>query len=176
MVSQLNKLIVQEYTEHLKKGDDVVLLTINDLTVQETQNLRTEVRATGAALKVTKIRLANVAFKEMGLPVAVDVTASTTGLLVGDTEATLAAAKAIELIAKADKDSRRIHFTGAFLDGDAMSAKQAALIPAMPDRHTLRGMFASLLAGPARMLATVLREIPASTARVIQARAGEGDA
>ena len=175
MVSQLNKLIVQEYTDYLKGQDGVVLLSINDLTVQETENLRSQVRTAGAALKVTKIRLANVALKEAGVPVSVDVNAVTIGLLVGNIEATLAAAKVIEEIAKVDKDSRRIHFTGAFLDGDVMSAEQAAKIPAMPDRHTLRGMFVATLSGPARMLATVLRELPASTARVIQARV-DGDA
>ena len=46
----------------------------------------------------------------------------------------------------------------------------------MPDRQTLRGQLATLLTGSARQLATLLSEVPASTARAISARVDGGEA
>ena len=57
-----------------------------------------------------------------------------------------------------------------------MGAAEAAAIPSMPDKDTVRAMILSAMSAPARMLATVVREIPASTARVISARADQEDA
>lgn len=176
MVSTLNKWIVREYTDLVKGREGVVLLAMDRLDVQEAQEVRTAVRAVGARLRVAKQCLAQVALQDAGLTVDVSLGGGLAGLLVGDVESTLAAAKAIEKICEKAKDKRKIFFKSAWLDGALIGPAEAAGIPAMPDRQTVRGMLCCALAGPARALATVLRELPASTARALQARTDQDSA
>ncbi len=176
MVSTLNKLIVSEYADLVKGQEGVVLLSMDALSVEESIAMRNDVRESGAELRVTKVRLAAVALQEAEIPIDLSSETGLTGLLVGDVEATLAAAKAIEKTWEKAKDKRKVHFRGAWLDGSVMDAAAAATIPAMPDRQTLRGMLCSAIIGPARQLAAVLNELPASTARCLQARADQEDA
>ena len=175
MVSQLNQWIAREYGALAKDQDGVVVLGLDKVTVQEAQELRNAVRESGARIRVAKNRLAKVALKEIGVPIEDDSWGGTCALLVGSTEETISAAKAIDELWKKGREST-ITFRGAFFDGSTMTAAEAAGIPKMPDRQTLRAMIAMAIAGPARQLATILNEVPASTARALNARADQGEA
>lgn len=178
MVSTLNKWIVREYTELVKDADGVVLLSIDGLTVEEAQNMRNNVRTTGADLVFGKRRLVRVALREAGINL--DDSAWESGnvaLLVGNAEATIGAAKAIkDTFKKVKPDQLKIQYRGAMFDGSVMNATEAAGISGMPDRDTLRAMMCSALVGPARQIATLLKEVGASTARALQARADQEEA
>ncbi len=177
MASKLNQWIVREYGELLRDREGVVLLNLDSLSVGESQALRGAVRSAGARLQVTRKRLVRVALHEAGIPIDLDAESGTLAFLVGDVESTLAASKAIEkLWEKVKAPERKVRFRAAFLDGSAMGPEEAARIPAMPDRQTLRGQLCAAIAGPGRMLATILNELPASTARALQARADQGEA
>jgi large subunit ribosomal protein L10 len=177
MVSYINEWIVREYSELVKDQDGVVLLGVESLTVEEAQTLRNDVRETGAELVLGKKRLVRVALREVGIELDEEAWgAGSAALLVGDAESTISAAKAIEKIYKKAKDDRKVTYRGAYFDGTVMSAKEAASIAGMPDRQTLRAMMVGAIAGPARMLATVLNEVGASTARCVNARVDQGDA
>lgn len=177
MVSYINEWIVREYSELVKDQDGVVLLGVESLSVEEAQSLRNEVRETGAQLVLGKKRLVRVTLREVGIELEEDAwSMGSAALLVGDTEATISAAKAIEKIYKKAKDDRKVTYRGAFFDGTVMNATEAASIAGMPDRQTLRAMMVGVISAPARKLATVLNEVGASTARCMQARADQGDA
>ena len=173
MASFVNEWMVNAYTGQFGEREGLVLLNLDGLSVEETQNLRSEVRKTGAQLRVTKNRLAKVAFKEIGIEFDDSGWGGMCALLVGDTEATISATKAIESLWKKAPE-RKVHYRAAVLDGEMMNAEKAATIAAMPDKNTLRAMMCGALNGPARSLASLLREVPASTARVLQARADQG--
>jgi len=176
MVSKINEWIVAEYSALMKDQEGVVVLTLEGLSVQEAEGLRASVRAAGAELKLAKSRLAKVAIKENETPIEDSAFVGCAALLVGSVDSTLAAAKAIEQLAESQKEERTIFFRGAWLDGTAMGEAEAASIPSMPDKDTLRGMIVGALSAPARMLATLMREVPASTARALSARADQEDA
>ncbi len=181
MVSTINKWIVQEYTELVKEKDGVVLLSIDGLSVEEAQNMRNNVRTTGADLVFGKRRLVRVALREAGLEFDESAwVAGNMALLVGDAEATICGAKAIkETFKKAKKDKKdeeKIQYRGALFDGSVMNAAEAAGIAGMPDRDTLRAMMCGALVGSARQLAVLLQEVGASTARALQARADQEEA
>lgn len=173
MVSYVNEWIVNSYSQQFEGREGLMLLSIEGLTVEESQALRNEVRKSGAELRVTKNRLAKVALKEVGIEFDSSDWAGMCGVLVGDTEATIGAAKAIEELWKKDP-KRKVNYRAAMLDGALMNADEAARIAEMPDKNTLRAMMCGALMGPARSLASLLREVPASTARVLQARADQG--
>ena len=175
MVSQINKWIAGEYGSLVAEKDGVLVLGLDKVSVQEAQELRNAVRETGAALHVTKNRLARVALEEAGVPIETDAWGGTCALLVGTTEETISAAKAIDELWKKGRESE-ITFRGAFFHGTTMGAAEAASIAKMPDRQTLRGMLAGAIAGTGRRLATILNEVPASTARCINARADQEEA
>ncbi len=170
MPSKINEWIVREYTGLLKKGEGVLVLGCEGLTVAEASALRREISGTGAELCVTRKTLANVAIKAAGIPIDMSTMPGTCALLIGNPEATIAAAKAVEKLWEKAKE-RKVVYRAAYFDGSSMSAAEAARIHAMPDKNTLRAMMCGAIIGPARKLAAVLNEIPASQARVLQARA-----
>ncbi len=170
MPSKINEWIVREYASLLQGRDGVVLLGTEGLTVSEASALRNEIRATGAEICLAKKSLAHVAMKAAGIPIDVSSAPGTCTLLIGSTEQTIAATKAIEKLWSKEKD-RKVVYRSAFFDGSAMTAQEAARIADMPDKQTLRAMLCGAIQGPARMLATVLREVPAANARALQARA-----
>lgn len=175
MPSKINEWMVREYAGMLKGQDGVVVLGIEGLSVAQATALRNEIRGTGAEFCVTQNRLAGVALKQVGIPLDPAVFAGSCAFVVGSAEATLAAAKAIEKLWATEKE-RKVHYRAAFLDGATMNAAEAAQIAAMPDKNTLRAMLCGAIIGPARMLATVLSEVPASQARALQARAEQEQA
>ena len=156
MVSNINKWMTDDYVGLINGREGVVLLGMESLTVEEAQTLRNEVRATGAELRVTKNRIAKVALTEAGVEIDDSAWQGTCGLLVGDTEATISAAKAVEKLWK-KADPRKVTWRAAFLDGSTMDAAEAARIPDMPDKQTLRAMMCGAL------LATGVSWRPSST-------------
>jgi ribosomal protein L10 len=95
-------------------------------------------------------------------------------MMVGSAEATISAAKAIEELWGKDKE-RKVTYRGAVLDGSMMTAAESSGISKMHDKDTLRAKMCGALTGSARHLATLLREVTASTARVLQARADQSE-
>lgn len=170
MPSKINEWMVRDYAGMLKDCEGVVVLGFEGLSVEQASKLRNEVRATGAELCVAKNRLAGVALREAGIALDAQALKGTCALLIGSAEQTISAAKAVEKLWATEKQ-RKVHYRGAFLDGAAMNAAEAAQIAAMPDKNTLRAMMCGAILGPARMLATVLSEVPASQARALKARA-----
>lgn len=169
MPSKINQWMVREYAGLIKDREGVVVLGLEGLSVTQAAALRNEIRATGAELCVTRNRLAGVALREAGIPLDPALFSGPCAVLVGSAEQTISAAKAIENLWALEKQ-RKVHYRGAWLDGSAMNAAEAAQIAAMPDKNTLRAMLCGAIVGPARMLATVLSELAASQARALQAR------
>jgi len=174
MVSTINEWMAGGYRKEFEDREGLVLLSLGSLSVEETQALRTSIREAGADLRVTKKRLAKVALKEIGIEFDDKAWSGMCGMLVGSTEATIGAAKAIEDLWKKAPE-RKVNYQAAMLDGSLMTAEEASRIADMPDKNTLRAMMCGALLGSARQLATLLREVPASTARVMQARADQGE-
>ncbi len=170
MPSKFNEWIVREYAGMLKSRDGVVVLGCEGMTVAEAATLRREIRASGAELCLTKKSLARVAMKAAGVPIDLSGTPGSCVLLLGDPDQTIAAAKAIEKLWKKEK-ARKVVYRSAYFDGATLNASEAARIAEMPDKNTLRAMLCGAIQGPARMLAAVLREVPAANARALQARA-----
>lgn len=175
MPSKINEWMVREYAGLMKDQDGIVVLGLEGLSVEQATKLRNEIRGTGAEFTVTRNRLANVALKQIGVPLEAKAFHGPCAVVVGSAEATISAAKAIEKLWALEK-VRKVHYRGAYLDGSAMNAAEAAQIASMPDKNTLRAMMCGAIIGPARMLATVLSEVPASQARALKARSEQEQA
>lgn len=169
MPSKINEWMVREYAGLMKDQDGIVVLGLEGLSVLQASVLRNEIRGTGAEFCVTRNRLAGVALREIGVPLDPQLFDGPCAVVVGSAEETISAAKAIEKLWALEK-VRKVHYRGAYLDGSTMNAAEAAQIAAMPDKNTLRAMMCGAIIGAARMLATVLSEVPASQARALQAR------
>ncbi|MBC8370577.1 MAG: 50S ribosomal protein L10 [Planctomycetes bacterium] len=174
MVSTLNEWMVGTYGEQFSGNEGMVLLSIENLTVEESQELRTKVREAGAQLRVTKNRLAKVALQQAGIEFSDDAWSGMCGIMVGDTESTINATKAIEVLWK-KAEVRKVNYRAAVLDGSQMSASEAASIASMEDKDTLRGKICGTIMGSPRQLAAIFSEVPTSLARVIQARVDQGE-
>mgnify|MGYP000941309280 FL=1 len=82
MVSNLNEWMVGTYGAEFSGKEGLVLLSIENLTVEESQELRNKVRESGAQLRVTKNRLAKVALKQAGIEFDEDSWSVMCGILV----------------------------------------------------------------------------------------------
>lgn len=174
MVSNLNEWMVGNYGKQFADRDGLVLLSIENLTVEEAQELRSKVRDAGAQLRVTKNRLAQVALKQAGIEFDSEAWSGMCGILIGDAESTINATKAIEVLWKKAK-VRKVNYRAAVLDGSQMSANEAASIASMEDKDTLRGKICGTIMGSPRQLAAIFSEVPTSLARAIQARVDQGE-
>jgi large subunit ribosomal protein L10 len=175
MVSTINEWMVSTYDSEFRDREGLMLVNLESLSVEESQELRNSIRATGAHMRVTKNSLARVALKEVGIEFDTESWGGMCALVVGDVESTISAAKAIEDLWGKNPE-RKVSYRGAVLDGSQMSAAEAAGIAKMPDKNTLRAMMCGALVGPARQIAALLSEVPASTARVLNARIDAGGA
>mgnify|MGYP001449295769 FL=1 len=173
MVSTLNEWMVKAYGEQFVDKEGLVLLSLEALTVEEAQDLRNIVRGAGAELRVTKKRLAQVALRQAGIEFEGEAWTGMCAVLSGDTESTIGATKGIESFCK-KASVRKINYRAAVLDGDQMNAAEAASIANMADKDTLRGQICGTVMGTPRQIATILREVPASLARALQARIDQG--
>jgi large subunit ribosomal protein L10 len=174
MVSTLNEWMVDAYGAQFSEQEGLVLLSVENLTVEESQELRNKVRESGAQLRVTKNRLAKVALKQAGIEFEEEAWSGMCGILVGDTESTIKAAKEIEVLWK-KAEVRKVNYRAAVLDGATMNASEAASIASMADKDTLRGQVCGTIMGTPRQLASIFNEVPSSLARVIQARVDQGE-
>lgn len=169
--SQKEKLIAS-LNKTFQSSSLVVVTKQAGLTVAEITDLRRQMRAAGAGLKIAKNRLARRALEGTKFQKLSDMFKGPTALAYSHDP--VAAAKiAVEFANKNDK----LTIVGGSLGErmlDVAAVKALATLPSLPE---MRARFLGLLSAPATRLATVIRAPAAQIARVIDARAKKlGDA
>jgi large subunit ribosomal protein L10 len=114
-------------------------------------------------------RLARLALSEKGIDLGDDTLLGNIAIAWGDSEAAIGAAKVFG--SKEVKKAKKVEFRAGLLDGEVLSAAEAASLADVPDRDTLNAQLLGVISGPARGLASVIQAVPSATARVLQARA-----
>jgi large subunit ribosomal protein L10 len=131
----------------------LVVVTLNKgLTMPETTELRSKVRADGASYRVTKNRLTKLALA--GTPCE-----SISDLMVGATAIAystdnLSAAKAVVKMAK---DNEKLEVVGGVMDGKKIDVKTIVALANLPSLDELRGKLVGLLQAPGGQIARVCK-------------------
>lgn len=171
MPNIVNQMVVREMAEDLKDVSSMLIVSFGGLTVTESEAIRTSLAEKGIRLRMIRNKLLRRVLAERGIELAGDVLTGNTAIVAGDVEAAIGAAKVFD-----DKDVKKLKkaaIKGGLLEGEVLDAAAAQALAGLPDRDTLRSMMLGVISGPARSLATVINAVPASVARVVQARADE---
>jgi large subunit ribosomal protein L10 len=171
MPNLVNRIVVRELTAELAGADAVLLVSFAGLTVAESEALRDQLAEKGARFRMVRNVLARRVFAERGLEFAGDALAGNTAVAYGSVESVLGAAKI--LTSSEVKKAGKVRLKAGVLEDAALGAADVAALASMPDRNTLNAQLLGCISGPARGLVGALNALPASFARVLQARADQ---
>ncbi len=168
--------IVTEVKERLENATSVVVTEYRGLTVAELQELRGELRPSGARYKVYKNTLVRRAADEAGLELGDHLTGPTAlafaepadGEERGD----------VVSMAKALRDFAKTHpnliIKGGLFDGDPIDADGIKALADIEPREVLLAKLAGLMAAPMQQFAGLLQAVPREFAGLLKALIDEG--
>jgi len=153
------------------KSTAVVVVAHNSgLTVAQMQNLRKQMKHVGAAVKVTKNRLAKIALEGTDAAVVVPLLKGPTVLAYsGDP---IAAPKVAADFAKAHD---KFVILGGAMGKTALDSNGVKALAALPSLDQLRARLIGLIQAPATKIAQVINAPAAKVARVVAAYAKKGE-
>jgi large subunit ribosomal protein L10 len=145
----------------------VVVITRNlGMTVAQSTDLRTKMRAAGASYKVAKNRLAKIAAEGTDYAVLADLLTGPTAL-ASSTDPVAAAKVAVEFAKTNDK----LEIVGGAMGKLLLDAEGVKALASLPSLDELRGKLVGLLQAPASKLAAITQAPAAQLARVFKAYA-----
>jgi large subunit ribosomal protein L10 len=144
----------------------VVVAHYSGLTVAQMQNLRKQMRAAGATVKVAKNRLAKIALE--GTDVASIGSLMSGPTLIAYSTDPVAAPKVAVAFAK---ESDKFVILGGAMGKTALDLKGVQSLATLPSLDELRGKIVGLIQAPATKLATLTNAPAGKLARVFQAYA-----
>ena len=134
------------------------------LTVKESQQLRREIRAAGAHLKVYKNTLMEIALADKGLPTMDDILQGPSAFVFVENDPA-AAAKVVKEFAKQNEN---LTIKGGVMDGQQYNAAEVEAIASLPSREELIAQIAGAISGVARGLAVTINGVPSGLAQCIK--------
>lgn len=170
MPNIVNEILYRELESGFREMGSCLVLEFDKLTVRDDTQLRREFRGAGFQYRVVKNRVATKALAaatNIDLPTGLK---GKCGIVFATEERAIEAAKLVREVLKTHKKSQPFRVIGGVIEGEAIGGVAAAAIADMPDRQTVRAQLAMAIAGPARMLATVINALPSGLARCVQAK------
>ncbi len=146
---------VKALAERFDRDETMVVTHYSGLTVAEISDLRAQLRAEGATLKVTKNSLAKRALQGTKFEGTIDMFAGPTA--VASSEDAVAAAKVVQKYAKGND---KLIVIGGAMGSQILDVEGVKALASMPSLDELRGKLVGLLVAPATKVARVL-QVPA---------------
>jgi len=165
------KELVATLAEVFKATNVVVVAHYSGLTVAQMQKLRTQMKLAGAAVKVTKNRLAKIALEGTDVAAIAPLLKGPTVLAYsGDP---VAAPKVAIEFAKANE---KFVILGGSMGKTALNPDGVKALASLPSLDELRAKLVGLIQAPATKIAQVVNAPAAKLARVVQAYASKDEA
>ena len=163
---QEKPIIVNEIQETLDNSSFFFLVSYMGLSVKQQEELKSQLRDKEAYLQVQKNQLIKKAAegKEYAEVAETDLTGGT-AIVFGSGEP----ADSAKVIKEFAKKNDEVTFKLAFVDGQVLDAKSAALVAEMPTKDEARAMLLGLLNQVPTSLVRVLNEKVATIAYVLNA-------
>lgn len=138
MPNMKNQETLAQIKEELEECLPVRVVDYCGLTVKEIQELRSNIRETGATMKVYKNTLMHIALAESDLPTLDDMLEGPSAFVFAGSDVA-AAAKAVKNFAKKNPN---LEIKGGLMEGAAVSAAQVEAIASLPSREELLAQIA----------------------------------
>ena len=156
----------KDFVENLKddflKSSSVIVAQYSGLTVNETENLRKEMRASGAKFKVTKNRLTKLAISETQFKDISELFKGPTAIAYSD-DAVAPAKVAVSF----EKKFEKFKIIGGGYNGEKIDKEKIDFLAKLPSLDELRGKIIGLISAPAQKIASITVEPGAQIARLI---------
>jgi large subunit ribosomal protein L10 len=165
---------IAEIAGDISESQAILAVDPTGLTVAQAAEIRTNLRAVDARLRIVKNTLTQRAADEAGV-------AELKELLTGPTALTFVrgdAAAAAKAISDYTKATERLPFKGGFMDGAAVDVAQLQAIAKLPSRDVLYGQLVGMIASPITGLARGLNALLSGVAIAlgqVQAKAEAGE-
>lgn len=165
------KQAVDQLHAVFKTTSVAIVAHYSGLSVSQMQTLRRQMKQAGAAVKVSKNRLAKIALE--GTDVAAIGPLLTGPTVIATSQDPVAAPKvAIEFA----KSNERFVILGGSMGKTVLNVDGVKALAALPSLDEMRGKIVGLIMAPATKLAQLANAPAAKLARVIQAHASKGEA
>ena len=156
------KDFVSNIKEDILNSSSIIVAQYSGLSVNDTENLRKEMRANGAKLKVTKNRLTKLAISETQFKDISELFKGPTAIAYSD-DAVAPAKVAVTF----EKKFEKFKIIGGGYNGEKIDKEKIDFLAKLPSLDELRGKIIGLISAPAQKIASITIEPGAQIARLI---------
>ena len=158
------KEFVQKLKDEIDTSSSVIVAHYSGLTVEDSDQLRSEMRSNGAKFKVTKNRLTKLALEQTQFKDIVDLFTGPTAIAYSDDP--VAPAK---VAVSFEKKLENFKIIGGAYDGEKIDLKKINFLATLPSMDELRGKILGLISAPAQKIASIVKEPSGQLARLVSA-------
>ena len=159
------KEFVQKLKEEIDTSSSVIVTHYSGLTVDESDQLRSEMRNNGAKFKVTKNRLTKLALKQTQFKDLADLFTGPTAIAYSDDP--VAPAK---VAVSFEKKLEKFKIIGGGYDGEKIDREKINFLATLPPMDELRGKIVGLISAPAQKIASIVKEPAGQMARLVSTK------
>ena len=159
------KEFVQKLKEEIDSSSSVIVAHYSGLTVNDSEELRTEMRSKGAKFKVTKNRLTKLALEQTQFKDIADLFTGPTAIAYS--EDPVAPAK---VAVSFEKKLEKFKIIGGGYNGEKIDLEKINFLATLPSIDELRGKIIGLISAPAQKIASIVKEPTEQMVRLIRAQ------
>ena len=159
------KEFVQKLKDEIDSSSSVIVAHYSGLTVDESEQLRAEMRSNGAKFKVTKNRLTKLALEQTQFKDIADLFTGPTAIAYS--EDPVAPAK---VAVSFEKKLEKFKIIGGGYDGEKIDFEKINFLATLPSMDELRGKIVGLISAPAQKIASIMKEPAGQVARLVSAQ------
>ena len=159
------KNLVQNLKDELDSSTSVIVTHYSGLTVNESEELRSEMRDNGAKFKVTKNRLTKLALEQTQFKDLADLFTGPTAIAYSDDP--VAPAK---VAVSFEKKLENFKIVGGGYDGEKIDLEKINFLATLPSMDELRGKILGIISAPAQKIALIMKEPAGQIARLVSAQ------
>ena len=156
---------VSKFKDELSSSSSVIVAEYSGLTVNETENLRKEMRENGAKFKVTKNRLTKLAIAKTQFKEISDLFKGPTAVAYS-TDPVAPARVAVNF----EKKFEKFKIIGGGYNGEKIDRNKIDFLATLPSIDELRGKLIGLISAPAQKIASIAIEPGAQIARLLSSK------
>ena len=147
------KELVDKLKDELDTSSSVIVAHYSGLTVNESEQIRAEMRNNGAKFKVTKNRLTKLALEQTEFKDLADLFTGPTAIAYSDDP--VAPAK---VAVSFQKKIEKFKIIGGGYDGEKIDLEKINFLATLPSMDELRGKIVGLISAPAQKIASIVKE------------------
>ena len=151
MNKEQKKKYISEIKDFFDANNSVLVTHYQGLTVNQLDELRTEMRKHDIMFKITKNRITKLALKDSKCKKIADLFSGPTA--VAFAKDTISSAK---ILTKFSKDNQNLKILGGLMDGEVLKQEDVLKIATLPTLSEARAKITSVLKSPAQKLVSIL--------------------